>query len=209
MSDTTLRSCRAGITILLAALAMPSWASDDMWSLSYSLEAQGNYSKAIQALNPAVKEDPDHEFARLRLAWLKYLNRDYNASIRDYERALAINEESLDAMLGVTLPLLAQGRWREAEKAAETVLAIAPWSYYGHLRLLVAKEGQGKWDALAERARELSQRFPADATALVYLARAEARRGNTDAALAAYRGVLVRVPGHIEATSYVSGNSNR
>jgi tetratricopeptide (TPR) repeat protein len=182
--------------------------ADDAWSLSYSLEAQGNYSKAIQALSPVVKEEPDNEFARLRIAWLKYLNRDYNASIRDYERALDINELSLDAMLGTTLPLLAQGRWREAEKAATSVLTIAPWNYYAHLRLLVAIEGQAKWDELAERASALAARYPSDATALVYLARAEARRGNTVAALDVYNAVLARVPGHAEAVNYIASNAN-
>jgi tetratricopeptide (TPR) repeat protein len=198
---TTTRA--AIVSILLLSIAVSAGAEDE-WSLSYSYEAQGNYSRAIQALNPVVKREPEHEFARLRLAWLKYLNRDYNASIRDYQRALAINGESLDAMLGVTLPLLAQGNWREAEKVTESVLAIAPWNYYAHLRLLIAIEGQARWDALAERAGALAARYPSDATAFVYLARAEARRGNTDAALTAYRSVLARVPGHVEATGFIA-----
>lgn len=193
-------------SMLLLAVVVPSFASDDDWALSYSFEAKGNYSKAIQALSPVISKDSEQEFALLRIAWLKYLNRDYNASIRDYQRALEINQQSLDAMLGVSLPLLAQGRWREAEKAAEKVLELAPWNYYAHLRMLAASEGQAKWDALAERARILSARYPSDATALVYLARAEARRGNTVAALAAYQAVLARVPGHMESTSYIAAN---
>lgn len=195
--------CNVIVSLLLLSIATAALA-DDEWSLSYTYEAQGNYSRAIQALNPIVRQEPEHEFARLRIAWLNYLNRDYNASIRDYERALAFNEKSLDARLGVTLPLLAQGRWREAEKAAQSVLAIAPWNYYAHLRLLVATEGEARWDALAERARALSARYPSDATALVYVARAEARRGNIDAAREAYRLVLDRVPGHVEAEGFLA-----
>lgn len=190
---------------LLVLLAAPSWASEE-WGLSYSFEAEGNYTRAIQALNPVLEEEPGHELAMLRIAWLRYLNRDYNASIRDYRRALEINEYSLDAKLGVALPLLAQGRWREAEIVAESVLEIAPWNYYAHLRLLAAIEGQAKWDSLAELAASLSARYPSDATALVYLARAEARRGNTSEAIAAYQAVLDRVPGHIEATDYLAGD---
>jgi tetratricopeptide (TPR) repeat protein len=203
----TLGQRAAAIGLLLYLFGGSAVASEE-WSLSYSLEAQGNYARAIQALSPVVKEDPNNEFARLRVAWLKYLNKDYNASIRDYQRALAINELSLDAMLGTTLPLLAQGRWREAEKAANAVLDIAPWNYYAHLRLLAAIEGQAQWDALAERARALSARYPSDATAIVYIARAEARRGNTKAAIDAYTAVLARVPGHVEATGYLANTAD-
>jgi TolA-binding protein len=41
----------------------------------------------------------------------------------------------------------------------------------------------------------------------VYLARAEARRGNTDAAVAAYRAVMERYPEHAEATAVITANS--
>ena len=47
-----------------------------------------------------------------------------------------------------------------------------------------------------------------DATALVYLARAEARRGNTAEARRAYAAVLERVPDHIEAGAFLVGSSN-
>jgi tetratricopeptide (TPR) repeat protein len=199
-------SLRAMVVSMMLLSVVPAWAGSEEWSLSYSFEAKGNYAKAIQALSPVIEDAPEHEFARLRIAWLKYLNRDYNASVRDYQRALEINKQSLDAMLGVTLPLLAQGRWREAEKAAEAVIAIAPSNYYAHLRLLVATEGQAMWDALADRAHALAARYPSDATAFVYLARAEARRGNAEAAIDAYRAVLERAPAHTEAAAYIAGS---
>ena len=107
--------------IILVVFATPSPASDE-WSLSYSLEAEGNYSRAIEVLNPIIREDPEHEFAILRIAWLRYLNRDYNAAIRDYRRALEINEQSLDAKLGVALSLLAQGRWNPCSRSRHGII---------------------------------------------------------------------------------------
>lgn len=199
--------CRFRKRLLFLLLIFAATASANEWADSYLLEGQGQYSRAIQAINPILKENPDHEFALLRTAWLRYLNRDYNASIRDYRRALEVNRDSLDAQLGLTLPLLAQARWREAAEAARKVLSVAPWNYYAHLRLLVAEEGEGRWDTLATHANEVAKRFPADATILVYLARAEARRGNTDAAVAAYRAVMERYPEHAEATAVIAANS--
>ena len=174
------------------------------WADSYRLESEGSYVAATGALEPILEAEPDNEFAMLRVAWLKYLDGDYNASIKDYQRAVALNDQSLDAQLGLTLPLLAQRRWREAAAAAQVVLKVAPWNYYAHLRLMVAEEGQRQWQTLASHARAVASRYPSDATILVYLARAEARQGNKDGARTAYAMVIDRIPGHAEATAFIA-----
>jgi tetratricopeptide (TPR) repeat protein len=195
--------CGVGLGLgLAAALAV----AQGPWADSYTAESQGDYATAILALDAILDANPEHEFAILRTAWLKYLLGDYNASIRDYETALQINRDSLEAQLGLTLPLLAQRRWREAAAAAQAVLEEAPWHYYAHIRLLIAEEGQRQWETLARHARELSTRYPSDTSVLVYLARAEARQGNLESALREYRRVLERMPAHEEAAVFVAQN---
>jgi tetratricopeptide (TPR) repeat protein len=183
-------------------------SAQEPWADSYALEAAGDYEGARIALNAVIAADTGHELAIMRTAWLEYLAGDYNASIREYRRALEINAESLETQLGLTLPLLAQRRWREAARVAQDVLTVAPWNYYAHVRLMVAEEGQGQWQALARHAREVVRRYPSDATVLVYLARSEARQRNLDAALEAYEAVLERIPGHEEAARFIAQNGN-
>ncbi len=190
-----------GVVVLLASAAA---LAQGPWAESYRLEYQGEYSAAAGVLAPVIQADPAHEFAVLRMAWLKYLQGDYNASLKDYRRALELNEHSLDARLGQALPLLAQQRWREGARVSKEVLAVAPWNYYAHIRLMAAEEGQRQWQTLAQHAREAAARFPGDATFLVYLARAEAQRGEAGVARGAYEKVLERVPGHEEATAYLA-----
>lgn len=206
MSQTCMRT-RVTISAALYLIASAAVAQSS-WSESYRLEAEGDYAAAILALEPVLDAEPSHELAVLRSAWLKYLLGDYNASLRDYERAVELNDQSLEAQLGPTLPLLAQRRWREAAAVAHGVLAIAPWNYYAHLRLLVAEEGQRQWETLGRHAREVSARYPSDSNFLVYLARAEARQGNLDAAIEAYRRVLERLPAHEEATAFRAQHGN-
>jgi len=198
------RSLIASIGLMVLAQAAPAQTP---WSESYRYEVQGDYAAALIALEPILEADPAHEFALLRTAWLKYLLGDYNAAIRDYERALEINEASLEARLGLTLPLLAQRRWREAAGAAREVLSAAPWNYYAHVRLMVAEEGQRQWQTLADHAGSVAARYPSDATVLVYLARAQARQGKLEDARSAYTRVLERVPGHEEAAAFLSQNA--
>lgn len=197
--------CAIGLGLwLISFLAM----GQDAWTESYSSESLGQYAAAIGALAPILEAEPNHEFALLRTAWLEYLDGDLNASIRDYRRTIELNDSSLDAQLGITLPLLAQRRWREAAGAAEAVLAVAPWNYYAHVRLMVAEEGQRQWQRLASHASEVASRYPSDATVLVYVARAEARQGNVEAALEAYSAVLERVPTHEEASAFITRSRN-
>lgn len=200
MATRRLVSCLLLLTLGTCAAAH----AQTPWADSYAHEAAGDYEAAMRALEPVLADGDDHELAVLRMGWLEYLNGDYNASIRDYRRALDLNADSLEARLGLTLPLLAQRRWREAAAEAERVLSVAPWSYFAHIRLLAAEEGLQQWQRLAAHASELAARYPSDATALVYLARARAWQGNVAAARAAYARVLERVPGHEEALAYLN-----
>ncbi len=194
---------RAGILSLIL-LAAAVGARADLWSDSYRLEAEARYGAAAALFDPLVKHQPTDEFALLRRAWLHYLGGNYNQSQSDYRRALQLNPQSLDARIGLCLPLLAQSRWKETAIAANEALEVAPWNYYAHLRLLVAEEGLKQWQTLLEHAETLHRRYPSDATALVYQARAHLWLGNRKAAAESYRQVLQRIPGHIEASQYLA-----
>jgi tetratricopeptide (TPR) repeat protein len=180
----------------------------ELWSESYRYETIGDYATAAQSIEPLIRHNPEHEFAVIRHGWLNYLQGQYNESINDYKKAIKINQNSLDSLLGMTLPLLAQKRWREAANYATKVLATAPWNYFAHIRLMICEEGQGQWKTLELHADSVASRYPADATVLVYLARARSRQGKVSSARETYKKVLVRVPGHIEATQYLN-NLNR
>ncbi len=188
----------AGLLITSSAWAASPWAE------SYRLEALAQYQPAIDVLEPLIRQEPRNDFAMLRRGWLHYLKGEYNQAIKDYQTALEINPKSLDARLGLTLPLLAQQRWREATAHADRVLQTAPWNYYAHLRKMVAEEGEKQWQALAKHAAAVAERYPSDANALVYLARANLWLGHKDAAGKAYRKVLERIPDHVEALQFLA-----
>jgi tetratricopeptide (TPR) repeat protein len=177
--------------------------SVDAWAESYRLEALTHYQEATDMLLPLASKQPGNEFVYLRLGWLNYLRGNHNEAIDRYKKALSINDKSLDATLGLTLPLLAQQRWKEAAKYAQQALDVAPWNYYAHVRLMIAEEGMRQWQTLEKHASEVHMRYPSDATVLVYLARANRWMNNIKDAKNAYEKVLQRIPGHIEALQYL------
>ena len=180
-----------------------SFAAVDQWTESYRLESLVQYDAAVKTMDAIIKNEPKNDFAILRRGWLNYLRGKHDSAISDYKKALTMNKQSLDAKLGVILPLLAQQRWNEAVKFCNEALKTAPWNYYAHVRLMVAEEGQKRWKTLAKHADEVYRRYPSDATVLVYLARAQRWSGNKDAARSAYIEVLKRIPGHIEASQFL------
>lgn len=186
---------------LLFAFVVSAAVAADPWGESYRLEAAGKYLDAAAPIEPFVKTG---EFAQLRKAWLLYLAGRFDESVAGYRRAQEMNPNSLDAMLGVSLPLMAQWKWKEAADVTRTVLRSAPWHYVATARLLVILEAQKQWKPMAEEATRFAERYPSDATAWVYVARAEAASGKAEKAKDAYRRVLQIVPGHFEATSYIN-----
>lgn len=195
------------ILFMFLASSQTAIASEDPWQQSHALEAQMDYAGAVQSLQPILNKNRKHEFALTRYAWLSYLQKEYNVSYDYYRQALEVNPQSLDAQLGITLPLMAQGRWQEAATYAKKTLQTAPYQYYAHVRLMACEEALLEWNALFDHATKLSRIYPTDATILVYQARAASVSGKSNIAIEAYKGVLERSPGHLEAIRYLASNN--
>lgn len=198
-----LRPTLLALSAALALQALPATAQESVWQNSYQLESAGKYTEALNAIDGVAANGADAELKLLRRGWLYYLPGRFDESIREYRLAVERNPKSIDARLGLTLPLLAAKRWREAEQAARTVLELVPNSYAGQVRLATAQEGQQDWNGMLKTANALVTSFPSDATAFVYLARANAWLGKRSEAVAAYQAVLARYPGHLEAKAYI------
>jgi tetratricopeptide (TPR) repeat protein len=197
------------LSALLLAMACVSsaWAGeqDNRWASSYALEANGQYEQAAALMVPEMEHSNAAEFALLRYGWLNYLQGNYNDAIRAYTRAMERNHASIDAKLGIALPLMAQKRWREASRYLNQVLSQSPYHYTAHVRLLICQEGLRQWDALQQHADKLTAYYPTDATILIYLARAYAWQGKKAKAKAAYQQVVIRNTLNVEAHRFING----
>jgi tetratricopeptide (TPR) repeat protein len=192
------------ILTILFFMSFASDANDSIWKRSHDLEAKGDYEKAALLVKPWAASDD--EYATLRYASLKYLQGEYNESIEYYEKAIKLNPKSLTAKLGITLPQIAQGRWRQVKIYTRQVLVRSDWDYTAHQRLMMAEEAEKKWHSLGKHADELVEIYPADTDSYLYLARAKAWMGNTPVAKKAYVEVLHRSPDNLEAETYVEEN---
>jgi tetratricopeptide (TPR) repeat protein len=194
---------RTVVVLALLLLAPAAGAEQDPWSESYRLEYLGKHAEALALIEPFARRQPVNEFAIMRSAWLLHLQGKYAEAEQRYLRAAQANPRSIEARLGAMLPQMALYRWNDAIETGRKILADSPWNYTAHVRIMICEEALSRWEDLAKHAAEVSARYPTDATVLVYWARAEAALKRTRKARELFAMVLQRVPGHIEAGSYL------
>jgi tetratricopeptide (TPR) repeat protein len=103
---------------------------------SILFEAQENYGEALRQMEAALEMQEDDYFVNLRLGWLYYLNEDFNLSEKHYRRALTLaDNQSVEALLALSLPLAARNEWVQVENTYQKVLELDPQNLTANLRL--------------------------------------------------------------------------
>jgi len=126
---------------------------------SFSYERNGDYKNAIKALIPVYQNYPNGYTVNLRLGWLYYLLGKYANSEYHYEKALKVIPTSIEAMLGLSLPYMAQNRWNDVEALMYRALKIDYYNYYANLRLCVALRKLKKFSVCEAVARKVIQQM--------------------------------------------------
>jgi tetratricopeptide (TPR) repeat protein len=170
-------------------------------SLDY--ERVQDYQNAIRALAPVYEAAPNGYTVNLRMGWLFYLNGNHANAAEHYEVATRAAPLALEPKLGHLLPLLAQGRWSDAETLAYQVVSADHYNYYGNLRLAIALRMQGKLDAAYQIALKMVGAYPADLLHLTELAQIQDARGDKAEARRIFGEVLLLDPEHQTARRYL------
>ena len=135
------------------------------WRESLRLEVEGDFTGALAALRTST---PCYA-TLLRSGWLTYLAGNFLDSEQDYRKALRLAPSSLEARLGLLLPLLALDENREAVKTARQVLKESPRHPIALARLAVALRQQGRLKDAEGTLLEALTWHPTDVTLLTGL----------------------------------------
>jgi tetratricopeptide (TPR) repeat protein len=172
---------------------------------SFEMERAERYQDAIRALAPVYEAYPNGYTVNLRMGWLFYLNGNFNNAVAHYEVAGTAAPFALEPKLGRLLPLLAQGRWAEAESVAYQIVSVDHYNYYGNLRLLIALREQQKLEPAYQIALKMVGVYPTDMYYLVELALVNDARGDTAEAKRLFGEILILYPGNETALKYLGG----
>ena len=171
---------RAAETTLRQGLTAHSRDGQARTRLSLLLAAMGRLDEAVREAERARDDDSLVADRHANLAVVRYYARDYDRSLADYERALAIKADFVPALVGRARLLLAVGRHDDAAASLEKAIAVAQNPAFLALlaQIHMAAHRPAQADALIQRLRTFEtqgQFVSIDAFAYI-----EAHRGRLD-----------------------------
>ena len=171
---------------------------------SVELEASGKYQDSLNELTQITGAGKDSYLFHLRHGWLLYLLEKYDASATAYRAAVKAEPESVEARLGLLMPLLAVRKWVDAEKEALAALKLDPNNYLANSRLAYAYYNLTRYKDAEERYRKVVELYPGDTEMRAGLAWALFQLGRYDEAKREFAAILLFSPTHASAIQGVS-----
>lgn len=111
------------LLFLFGVTASAQVSSSKVFENSYAKEASGDYQGAI---NELLRLNGFDYHKSLRLGWLYYLSKSYDASVRYYQQAVKLRPKAVEPLLGLCNPLEAQGKTDQLESTYKKILVIDP-----------------------------------------------------------------------------------
>lgn len=186
-----------------ALVGAPAMAQDPgvaaLYRESYRLEAASDPKGALQKMREIRAKAGASYFVAARSAWLSYLAGDFAAAEGGYGEAISLAPKAVEPRIGLTLPLLAQKKWRELERASRDVLAIDPNHGVARARLGAALYAIGNYPDSAVAYRRLVDEYPAELDHQTGLGWCLLRMGRRAEARAMFTAVLAVSPDNLNA----------
>ena len=102
---------------------------------SVAAEKFRNYKDALDYLDNIKTEFKSDYLLNLRLGWLNYKLENYDTSVKYYQEAIRLSKNSPEALLGLTYPYSALGKWDEISGIYKSILKQDKYNYSANLRL--------------------------------------------------------------------------
>jgi tetratricopeptide (TPR) repeat protein len=172
----------------------------DLYRQSYAAEATGNYTGALDAMESiAGRIGRDDYVATLRVGWLFYLAGRYQDAAISYSRAVQMEPQAIEPKVGIMLPLMAQRRWKDAERYGSEILKTAPGESVVQGRMAYIQFMLGNYEKAAAGYRAVLAAYPANVEMRAGLAWSLLKLSRFQEAKAEFDRVLAVAPDHASA----------
>ncbi|MBL1213913.1 MAG: tetratricopeptide repeat protein [Ignavibacteriae bacterium] len=166
---------------------------------SISAESSGNYDSAIKFLEDIYKDFSDDYLINLRLGWLNYVKKDYDKSVKYYNKAIKICDNCTEALLGLTYPLAAQNKWSDVESIYQKILEKDENNYAANLNLGKIKYNEAAYLNAKIYLEKIYENFPSDVETNIYLGWTYYQLGNASKANHHFTDALINDPDNSSA----------
>jgi tetratricopeptide (TPR) repeat protein len=132
-------------------------------------ENGANYGKAIELMESIYSKNKSEYLINLRLGWLKYQSKQYAESIKYYNTATKISNNSIESLLAITYPLAELGKWDELIDAYNSILEKDEQNYAATKQLGIIYFNRKNYRKSKSYFNNLLQNYPSDYYANLYL----------------------------------------
>jgi tetratricopeptide (TPR) repeat protein len=168
---------------------------------SLAAESESRYAEALTDMESLPADAKNDYLVTLRLGWLTYLNQDYDRSASYYQQADQIARgRSVEALLGLTLPLAAKSDWGRVQDAYRRILVLDPKNYTANLRLGQIELNSGAFQQADRHLKTALENFPGEYEANLSSAWNDYYLGNMGNAKMLFERALMISPGDTSAT---------
>jgi tetratricopeptide (TPR) repeat protein len=168
------------------------------FNLGRALLAKGQLDQARVQFQEAIKLHKEYLPARLALAQLYMVRREYANAIQAAKEVLDYDPRNLSAKLIRTTGLAAIGNNALARTELAETIRLYPNSVDAALQLAVLDLGEKRYKEAEEEFTQLYRAHPADLRALMGAAETYAVQDQFDKAIQLLQGEIVRNPGRLE-----------
>jgi tetratricopeptide (TPR) repeat protein len=187
-----------GLSVLVLMSTLPASAQtsevQDLYRESYVLEARAKPAEALEVMNKVQSKAGSSYFAHVRTGWLAYLAGRNDVAEAQYRAAVAAKPKAVEPLLGLSLVLLGQSKWRDLELTCRDVLKLDPKNALARARLAHAHYAVGNYPDSATLYRQLVEEYPANLDHQTGLGWALARMGRVAEGKALFKEVLLVSP---------------
>lgn len=188
------------LLIILIMGIVNTYAQEDVlnaFSESYKLEREGKNKEALAALKKVYHES-SYEI-NLRLGWLAYLSGQFTESVSYYNNAISKFPLSVEARLGLVLPLSAMGNWDQIIGQYNTILQVDPKNTIVNYRLGVIYYERRQYDKAEKYLKKVINLYPFDHDTLLMLGWVKYRQGDNKQAEMLFNKALLANPSDASA----------
>jgi tetratricopeptide (TPR) repeat protein len=172
-----------------------------VWKSSLAAEGAGQFQAAVNALAQLPNPQREGYLASFRRGWLLYRANQFAESVAAYKAAATLEPASIEARVGLLLPLMSLNRWNDVIALAEDVLKRDPENYLTLQRLAFAKYSTQHFPEAEVLYRRLIEHYPSDVETRAALGWVVLRMGKTKEAAALFTEVLEVSADHASATA--------
>lgn len=156
------------VAVAFQGFAQAEKSKQEVFKKSYTFETNGDYTDAIAAIK-AIYDEDSYEI-NLRLGWLTYLSGNFTESLPYYRKCVQLRPLSIEARLGIVLPLSSVGNWSEVESHYRQILETDPANSLVNYRMGLLHYGREDFQNAAKYFELVVNHYPFDYDGVIILA---------------------------------------